>query len=49
MNQENSASRNFILTAVLWLLLGVLMGLTLALLFVFPDMFRGVPWLVFGR
>ena len=25
------------------------MGLTLALLFVFPDMFRGVPWLVFGR
>lgn len=49
MNQENSASRNFILSAVVWLLIGVLMGLTLALLFVFPDMFRGVPWLVFGR
>ena len=49
MNQENSASRNFILSAVIWLLIGVLMGLTLALLFVFPDMFRGVPWLVFGR
>ena len=49
MNQENSASRNFILSAVIWLLIGVLMGLTLALLFVFPDMFRGIPWLVFGR
>ena len=49
INQENSASRNFILSAVIWLLIGVLMGLTLALLFVFPDMFRGVPWLVFGR
>lgn len=37
------------LTAAIWLLLGVLMGLTLALEFVFPDMFAGVPWLVFSR
>ena len=47
--QENSAARNFILTASLWLVLGVLMGLTLALQFVFPDLFRGVSWLVFPR
>ena len=25
------------------------MGLTLALQFVFPDLFQGVPWLVFSR
>ncbi|MGD8604988.1 MAG: cbb3-type cytochrome c oxidase subunit I [Anaerolineales bacterium] len=45
----NSASRNFILTASAWLIAGVLMGLTLALQFVFPDLFRGIPYLVFGR
>jgi cbb3-type cytochrome oxidase subunit 1 len=28
---------------------GVLMGLILALQFVFPDLFRGVGWLVFSR
>lgn len=49
MNREYSASRNFILSAAVWLILGVLMGLTLALQFVFPDLFRGVSWLVFGR
>jgi len=47
--RENSASVNFMLSAALWLVLGVLMGLTLALEFVFPDLFRGVPWLVFSR
>lgn len=47
--RENSAARNFILAASLWLVLGVLMGLTLALQFVFPDLFRGVSWLVFPR
>lgn len=46
---ENSASKNFMLTAALWLVIGVLMGLTLALQFVFPDLFRGTPWLVFSR
>jgi cbb3-type cytochrome c oxidase subunit I len=47
--KENSASKNFMLTAALWIVLGALMGLTLALQFVFPDLFRGVDWLVFGR
>jgi len=46
---ENSAARNFIVSASGWLIVGVLMGLVLALQFVFPDLFRGVPWLVFGR
>lgn len=48
-SKKNSASANFMLTAAVWLIVGVLMGLTLALQFVFPDLFRGVPWLVFGR
>jgi cbb3-type cytochrome c oxidase subunit I len=48
-NKENSASINFMLTASLWLVLGVLMGLILALEFVFPDLFRGVSFLVFSR
>ena len=48
-NRPNSASKNFMLAAAIWIVLGVLMGLTLALEFVFPDMFRGVPWLVFSR
>ncbi len=47
--KENSASKNFMLSAALWIVLGALMGLTLALQFVFPDLFRGIPALVFGR
>jgi cbb3-type cytochrome c oxidase subunit I len=47
--KQNSASVNFMLTAAAWIVFGVLMGLTLALQFVFPDLFRGVPWLVFSR
>jgi len=37
------------LSAAVWIIFGVLMGLILALEFVFPDMFRGIPWLVFSR
>jgi cbb3-type cytochrome c oxidase subunit I len=47
--KENSASTNFILSASAWLIVGVLMGLTLALQFVLPDLFRGIPPLVFSR
>ena len=47
--KEYSASISFMLSAAVWVILGVLMGLTLALQFVFPDLFRGIPWLVFGR
>lgn len=48
-SKEHSASVNFMLTAALWLVLGVSMGLILALEFVFPDIFAGVSWLVFSR
>jgi cbb3-type cytochrome c oxidase subunit I len=48
-NKQNSASLNFMLTAGAWLVVGTLMGLVLALEFVFPDLFHGIPWLVFSR
>ena len=48
-SKPNSASANFMVTAAGWLVIGVSMGLILALEFVFPDMFRGIPWLVFSR
>jgi cbb3-type cytochrome c oxidase subunit I len=49
LTRENSASANLMLSAALWLVVGVSMGLILALEFIFPDMFRGVSWLVFSR
>lgn len=48
-NRENSASVNFMLAATAWLLIGVVMGSVLTFQFVFPDLFEGTSWLVFGR
>ncbi len=47
--RDNSAALTFLLGAATMILLGVSLGLTLALQFVFPDLFNGVPWLEFGR
>jgi cbb3-type cytochrome c oxidase subunit I len=49
VSKPNSAALNFMWSASLWLLIGVTMGLILAIQFVFPDFFRGVPYFVFGR
>lgn len=48
-NQENSASRNFIITAVFWLVIGMTMGLTGAIEFVAPDMSSSIPQITFSR
>ena len=48
-SKENSAGKNFMLTAAAWLVLGGLMGLVLALEFVFPDWVHGFGPLVFSR
>jgi cbb3-type cytochrome c oxidase subunit I len=47
--RDNAASAAFIVSGSIWILAGVSMGLILAFQFVFPDLFRGVSWLVFGR
>jgi cytochrome c oxidase cbb3-type subunit I len=49
LRKPDSASAVFMLTATIWLVVGVLMGLVLALELVFPDMTHGISWLVFGR
>ena len=46
---DNSAALTFLLSATVLLVVGVSMGFILALEFVFPDLARGIPWLVFGR
>lgn len=47
--KDNSAAVFFMMSAAIWLVLGVTMGLILALEFVFPDLFNGIAFLVFGR
>ena len=47
--KDNSAAVFYMMSAAVWLVLGVTMGLFLALEFVFPDLFAGIPYLVFGR
>jgi cbb3-type cytochrome c oxidase subunit I len=49
MKRDNSAAASFLVSAAVWLVIGTLMGLVLAIEFVFPDFAGGIPWLVFGR
>jgi cbb3-type cytochrome c oxidase subunit I len=49
LKRDNSAASSFIVSAAVWLVIGTLRGLVLAIEFVFPDFARGIPWLVFGR
>lgn len=51
-NAEGSASRNFFLTAVLWMAIGMGFGLFAAVLMIFPELVRSVPvleYFTFGR
>ncbi len=49
LTQENSASANWILSSAVWVVLGASMGLVLALEFLLPNLFQGVPYLTFSR
>lgn len=44
-----SASRNFIVSAILWLVLGVTFGTLAGALMTWPDLIKGVAQLSFGR
>ncbi len=46
---DYSATTTWLITAAVWIVIGSTFGLILALEFVFPDLFRGFPYLVFGR
>lgn len=48
-DEPGSASRRFFLTAVIWLLVGILFGLLGAVVMVAPDLLPGVAQLSFGR
>lgn len=46
---DNKIVRNFIYATVLFGLVGMLVGLMLAFMFLFPNLTDGIPWLSFGR
>ena len=46
---DNKIVKNFIQATIFWGLIGTLVGLTLAFMFLFPNMTDGISWLSFGR
>ncbi|MFB9057486.1 cytochrome-c oxidase, cbb3-type subunit I [Mariniflexile ostreae] len=46
---DNKIVKNFIYATMFWGVVGMLVGLLLALLFLFPNLTDGISWLSFGR
>lgn len=46
---DNKIVKKFIYATLLWGIVGMLVGLLLALLFLFPNLTDGISWLSFGR
>ncbi len=46
---DNKIVEKFIYATIFWGLIGMLAGLLLAFMFVFPNMTEGISWLSFGR
>tara|TARA_R110000868_G_scaffold291085_3_gene551438 strand:+ start:17255 stop:19435 length:2181 start_codon:yes stop_codon:yes gene_type:complete len=46
---DNKIVKNFIYATILWGVVGMLVGLLLAFLFLFPNLTEGISWLSFGR
>lgn len=44
-----TASRNFLISAIFWLVFGTLAGLTAGALMTWPDLIHGIPQLAFGH
>jgi cytochrome c oxidase cbb3-type subunit 1 len=49
VNYTDDPVRNFALAAVLWGLVGMLVGVVIAAQLAFPDLTYGIPWLGYGR
>tara|TARA_R110002050_G_scaffold300276_1_gene468444 strand:+ start:13459 stop:15642 length:2184 start_codon:yes stop_codon:yes gene_type:complete len=46
---DNKIVKNFIYATILWGVVGMLVGLLLAFMFLFPNLTDGISWLSFGR
>src|SRR5690606_9758618 len=46
---DNKIVKNFIYATMFWGVVGMLVGLLLAFLFLFPNLTDGISWLSFGR
>jgi len=46
---DNKIVRNFLYATMLWGIVGTLVGLLLAFMFIFPNLTDGISWLSFGR
>jgi cytochrome c oxidase cbb3-type subunit I/II len=46
---DNKIVKKFLYATILWGVVGMLVGLLLALLFLFPNLTDGISWLSFGR
>ena len=46
---DNKIVKNFLYATIVWGLVGMLVGLLLAFMFIFPDLTSGISWLSFGR
>ena len=46
---DNKIVKNFIYATMLWGIVGMLVGLILAFMFMFPNLTDGISWLSFGR
>ena len=48
-NYDNKIVKNFIYATMLWGVVGMIVGLMLAFMFMFPNYTDGISWLSFGR
>lgn len=48
-NYDNKIVRNFIFASLIFGVVGMLVGLIVALFYLFPNMTDGIPWLSYGR
>ena len=46
---DNKIVKMFLIATVLWGVVGMLVGLLVAFLFIFPNYMEGISWLSFGR
>ena len=46
---DNKIVKNFLYATILWGVVGMLVGLLLAFMFLFPNLTDGISWLSFGR